>query len=163
MVVAAVGSSDMALLLEDVTDESDERALFLPWLARGEFASLFDGAGETAGDGRGFISGRGCGRKESTRRVYHRRPYLGAGFKVIDAAVIVESVSTTTMNSLPPSLLYFVIYNPTLKPSQPLGEDDEDAEEQAHVLFYTAKEHAVSRDRVLRQVGLAKAVVNFTS
>ncbi|KAF9563073.1 hypothetical protein CPC08DRAFT_741944 [Agrocybe pediades] len=40
-------------------------------------------------------------------------------------------------------------------------DDDEDAEEQAHILFYTAKERAVSRDRMLRQVGLAKALVNF--
>ncbi len=41
-------------------------------------------------------------------------------------------------------------------------DDDEDAEEQAQVLFYTAKDHAVSKDRVLRQVGLSKALVNFS-
>ena len=41
-------------------------------------------------------------------------------------------------------------------------EDDEDAEEQAQILFYTARERAVSRDRMLRQVGLAKALVNFS-
>ncbi|KAI5120376.1 hypothetical protein M0805_006898 [Coniferiporia weirii] len=67
------------------------------------------------------------------------------------------------MNRLPPSLLYFVIYNPTLAASLTSRRDDEDAEEQAHVLFYTANDHAVSRDRVLRQVGLAKALVNFAS
>lgn len=58
-------------------------------------------------------------------------------------------------------LLYLVIYNPSLKGES--KEDDEDAAEQAHVLFYTAREHAVSKDRVLRQVGLAKALVNFTA
>ena len=62
----------------------------------------------------------------------------------------------------PPELLYFIIYNPTLKPVDEALEGDEDAEEQSHVLFYTAKEHAVSKDRVLRQVGLAKALVNFS-
>lgn len=60
---------------------------------------------------------------------------------------------------LPPSLLYFVIYNPEIRQTD---SDDEDADEQAQVLFYTAKDHAVSRDRVLRQVGLAKALVNFS-
>lgn len=66
--------------------------------------------------------------------------------------------------SLPPSLLYLVIYNPTLKPPiEHDGDEDEDAEEQAHILFYTAKQRAVSRDKMLRQVGLAKALVNFSS
>ncbi len=66
--------------------------------------------------------------------------------------------------SLPPSLLYLVIYNPTLKPSNNHdGGDEEDAEEQAHILFYTAKQRAVSRDKMLRQVGLAKALINFSS
>ncbi|CDO75837.1 hypothetical protein BN946_scf184951.g35 [Trametes cinnabarina] len=65
------------------------------------------------------------------------------------------------MSRIPPSLLYLTIYNPTLKPST-LQPDDEDAEEIAHILFHTAREHAVSRDRVLRQVGLAKAMVNFS-
>ena len=67
------------------------------------------------------------------------------------------------MNRLPPSLLYLVVYNPTLVPEKQPEDDDEDAEEQAHVLFYTANDHAVPRDKVLRQVGLAKALVNFTS
>ena len=65
------------------------------------------------------------------------------------------------MSRIPPSLLYLTIYNPTLKPEL-LDPDNEDAEEQAHILFYTAREHAVSRDRILRQVGLAKALVNFS-
>ncbi|OSD02951.1 hypothetical protein PYCCODRAFT_1477255 [Trametes coccinea BRFM310] len=65
------------------------------------------------------------------------------------------------MSRIPPSLLYLTIYNPTLKPAT-LHPDDEDAEEVAHILFHTAREHAVSRDRILRQVGLAKALVNFS-
>lgn len=62
-----------------------------------------------------------------------------------------------------PSLQYLTIYNPTLKPAGITEEDDEDAEEQAQILFYTSGERAVSRDRMLRQVGLAKALVNFSS
>ncbi|GLB43405.1 putative fungal domain of unknown function (DUF1712) [Lyophyllum shimeji] len=67
------------------------------------------------------------------------------------------------MSRIPPSLLCLTIYNPTLRPAGPVDDDDEDAEEQAHILFYTSKERAVSRDRMLRQVGLAKALVNFSS
>ena len=73
--------------------------------------------------------------------------------------------STTTakpMSRNPASLLYLTVYNPTLKPTGPVPDDDEDAEEQAQILFYTARDRAVSRDRMLRQVGLAKALVNFT-
>jgi hypothetical protein len=66
------------------------------------------------------------------------------------------------MSRLPPSLLYLTIYNPTLKPEGPIADDDEDAEEQAHILFYTSRERAVSRDKMLRQLGLAKALVNFS-
>ncbi|KAI0644202.1 hypothetical protein C8Q79DRAFT_974698 [Trametes meyenii] len=65
------------------------------------------------------------------------------------------------MSRIPPALLYLTIYNPTLKPAT-LDPDDEDAEELAHILLHTAREHAVSRDRILRQVGLAKALVNFS-
>lgn len=66
------------------------------------------------------------------------------------------------MSRIPPALLYLTIYNPTLQPVGETHEDEEDAEEQAHVLFYTARERAVSRDRILRQVGLAKALINFS-
>ncbi|PFH51823.1 hypothetical protein AMATHDRAFT_46799 [Amanita thiersii Skay4041] len=66
------------------------------------------------------------------------------------------------MSRLPPTLSYLTIYNPTLKPDYPtVDDDDDDADAQAHILFYTSKERAVSRDRILRQVGLAKALVNF--
>ncbi|KAJ6534628.1 hypothetical protein DFH09DRAFT_1180184 [Mycena vulgaris] len=66
------------------------------------------------------------------------------------------------MSRIAPSLLYLTIYNPTLRPSGPVPPDDEDAEEQAHILFYTSRERAVSRDRMLRQVGLAKALISFS-
>ncbi|KAI0065547.1 hypothetical protein BV25DRAFT_1880490 [Artomyces pyxidatus] len=65
------------------------------------------------------------------------------------------------MSRLPPALLYLTIYNPDLKPTVEIADDDEDAEEQAHILFYTARERAASRDRMLRQIGLAKALINF--
>ncbi|KAF8347839.1 hypothetical protein F5887DRAFT_954381 [Amanita rubescens] len=65
------------------------------------------------------------------------------------------------MTRIPPTLSYLTIYNPTLQPNRITDEDDEDAEAQAHILFYTSNEKAVSRDRMLRQVGLAKALVNF--
>ncbi|KAG8927118.1 hypothetical protein FRC02_008444 [Tulasnella sp. 418] len=63
----------------------------------------------------------------------------------------------------PPSLNYLVIFNPTLTPeiSGQEGVDEDDAIEQSHILFYTSREQAVSRDRMLRQVGLAKALINF--
>ncbi|KAJ7509822.1 hypothetical protein B0H11DRAFT_1258604 [Mycena galericulata] len=66
------------------------------------------------------------------------------------------------MSRIAPNLLYLTIYNPTLRPSGDVPPDDEDAEEQAHILFYTSKERAVSRDRMLRQVGLAKALISFS-
>lgn len=66
-----------------------------------------------------------------------------------------------TSTRLPCNLLYLTIFNPTLGPSQGIPSDDEDAEEQAQILFYTSKERAVSRDKMLRQVGLAKALITF--
>lgn len=69
------------------------------------------------------------------------------------------------MTKLQPTLLYFTIYNPTLSTTGGTGTsglDDEDAEERAHILFYTSRDRAVSQDRMLRQVGLAKAIINFS-
>ncbi|KAF9221343.1 hypothetical protein BS17DRAFT_785228 [Gyrodon lividus] len=65
------------------------------------------------------------------------------------------------MSRISPSLLYLTIYNPTLRPDISETGDDEDVEEQAQILFYTSRDRAVSRDKILRQVGLAKALVNF--
>ncbi|KAL0572275.1 hypothetical protein V5O48_009677 [Marasmius crinis-equi] len=67
-----------------------------------------------------------------------------------------------TMARVPPNLSYLTIYNPTLKPTGEVSKDDEDAEEQAQILFYTSKERAASRDTMLRQIGLAKALANFS-
>ncbi|KAG1907762.1 uncharacterized protein F5891DRAFT_996942 [Suillus fuscotomentosus] len=66
------------------------------------------------------------------------------------------------MSRLHPALLYLTIYNPTLHPSEEVSKDDEDAEEQAQILFYSSQERATSRDKMLRQVGLAKALINFS-
>jgi len=60
------------------------------------------------------------------------------------------------------SLGYLLIYNPTLTPPPDTSKDDEDAQEEAHILFYTSRDRVASRDRMLRQVGLAKALVNFS-
>jgi hypothetical protein len=68
----------------------------------------------------------------------------------------------TPVNKVPATLSYLTIYNPTLRPVGNNSEIDEDAQEQAHILFYTSRERAVSRDQMLRQVGLAKALVNFS-
>jgi hypothetical protein len=60
----------------------------------------------------------------------------------------------------PGQLLYLVIFNPTLRPEQ--LTEDEDEIEQASILLYTSLSQAVSRDTMLRQVGLAKALINFS-
>jgi hypothetical protein len=54
-----------------------------------------------------------------------------------------------------PMLSYFCVYNPNLG-----GRSDENNKEQ--ILYYTAKK-VVPLDVKLRQVGLAQALVNFTS
>ncbi|GJJ11283.1 hypothetical protein Clacol_005515 [Clathrus columnatus] len=62
-----------------------------------------------------------------------------------------------------PSLAYFLIYNPTISlPENAEIHNDEDAREEAHILFYTSQDQVTSKDRMLRQVGLAKAIVTFT-
>jgi hypothetical protein len=63
----------------------------------------------------------------------------------------------------PPSLDFLVIYNKNLtSPPETTPDDDDDAQEEAHILFYTCRQRAVTRDRTLRQVGLAKALVSFS-
>jgi hypothetical protein len=98
---------------------------------------------------------------------------------------------STQLSQTPASLSHFVIFNPTLKLSPPVypasrnalpddsrgttspitdvppvGERDRDLEddlkEAAQILFYTSREAGgVSRDRMLRQVGLAKGLMGF--
>lgn len=82
-----------------------------------------------------------------------------------------------SLTPLPPSLSHFVIFNPALKPTpgpKPSAESESDPEsgnkdleddlrEAAQILFYTSRESGgVSRDRMLRQVGLAKGLMGFT-
>ncbi|WVQ77799.1 hypothetical protein IAR50_007489 [Cryptococcus sp. DSM 104548] len=77
----------------------------------------------------------------------------------------------STGPTIPASLSHFVIFNPNLKPSQihknPNEEerdrdDEDDQREAAQILFYTAREGGgVSRNKMLRQVGLAKGLMAF--
>lgn len=64
---------------------------------------------------------------------------------------------------IPPSLDFLVIYNKNLiaLPGT-TPDDDDDAQEEAHILFYTSRQRAVTKDRTLRQVGLAKALASFS-
>jgi hypothetical protein len=65
-----------------------------------------------------------------------------------------------------------VIFNPTLQPpirspdpDRPERDKDleDDLKEAAQILFYTSREAGgVSRDKMLRQVGLAKGLMGFT-
>ncbi|EIN05992.1 hypothetical protein PUNSTDRAFT_145383 [Punctularia strigosozonata HHB-11173 SS5] len=68
------------------------------------------------------------------------------------------SAPMNQLDNSPACLSYLTIYNPSLKSLEP---GDEDAQEQAHIVFYTSRDGAVSRDKLLRQVGLAKALVSF--
>ena len=64
---------------------------------------------------------------------------------------------------IPPSLDFLVIYNKSLTaPPETVPDDDDDAQEEAHILFYTCRQRAVTRDRTQRQVGLAKALASFS-
>ncbi|KZT59036.1 hypothetical protein CALCODRAFT_212115 [Calocera cornea HHB12733] len=76
----------------------------------------------------------------------------------------VDAPRQPTSMALPAHLTHLAIYNTTLLPTAAqlqTAEDTDDAYEQAHIVFYSCQERAVSRDRMLRQVGLAKALVNF--
>jgi hypothetical protein len=57
--------------------------------------------------------------------------------------------------------VYLLIYNPTLSPPSNVPLEDDDAQEEAHIMFYTSRDRVTSRHRMLRQAGLAKALVNF--
>lgn len=73
------------------------------------------------------------------------------------------------------SLSYMIIYNsdltlgndqpPSPRPSSaedgPPPDRDEDAEEAAHIVFYSASNHITTRDKMLRHLGLAKGLENF--
>jgi hypothetical protein len=77
--------------------------------------------------------------------------------------------------AIPPSLSHFVIFNPTLKLAQPVNspdatgdeverdrDEEDDLKEAAQIMFYTSREAGgVSRDKMLRQVGLVKGLMGF--
>jgi hypothetical protein len=67
------------------------------------------------------------------------------------------------MSRVPPNLEYLVIYNKSIQAAPNVSQDDDDdAQEEAHILFYTCRPGGVKRDRMLRQVGLAKALISFS-
>ena len=65
--------------------------------------------------------------------------------------------TTITMPQLgrtPPTLSYFFVYNPSL------AQSEENTKDQ--ILYYTAKK-VVPADVKMKQIGLAQALVNFSS
>ena len=93
------------------------------------------------------------------------------------------SVSSSQTTFKPASLSYFTIFCPALKPPKkrsgethddgPPSSDpqeaaeDEDARETAReasqILFYTSRARAALKDRMLRQIGVAKGMIEFCS
>lgn len=74
-----------------------------------------------------------------------------------DAISITKDDSPAIMPQLgrnSPILSYFCVYNPLL------GQSEENTKDQ--ILYYTAKK-VVPADVKMKQVGLAQALVNFTS
>lgn len=68
----------------------------------------------------------------------------------------------------PASLSHFVIFNPSLEPdveaNKLKGDEKDDAREAAQIIYYTSNEGgSVSRDKMLRQVGLAKGLMGFAA
>lgn len=75
-----------------------------------------------------------------------------------------------------PSLAHFAIFNPDLPPptstsstqydthNGPVDKDlEDDLAQAAQIVFYTSSEGGtVSRDKMLRQVGLVKGLMSFT-
>ncbi|EPQ26370.1 uncharacterized protein PFL1_06018 [Pseudozyma flocculosa PF-1] len=59
----------------------------------------------------------------------------------------------------PASLTYFTIFAPALRPKGAGSEDA--AADAAQILFYTSRERAVTQERMLRQIGIAKGLVEF--
>jgi hypothetical protein len=62
------------------------------------------------------------------------------------------------------SLSHFVIFNPTLRSSiiHENKDTQDDLRDAAQILFYTSREAGgVTRDKMLRQVGLAKGLMGF--
>lgn len=77
------------------------------------------------------------------------------------------------LTHIPPALNHFVIFNPKIKPPAPETTKESETErnrdleddiaQAAQILFYTSHaERDVSRDVMLRQVGLVKGLMSFT-
>ncbi|SPO28869.1 uncharacterized protein UTRI_05089_B [Ustilago trichophora] len=93
------------------------------------------------------------------------------------SSLAAPSNSTATSSSAPTfkpaTLSYFTIFCPALKPpknrdaptSDEPEEHDEDAREiareAAQILFYTSRARAALKDRMLRQIGVAKGMIEF--
>ncbi|WWD17044.1 hypothetical protein CI109_101481 [Kwoniella shandongensis] len=87
------------------------------------------------------------------------------------ATTTTTTTATTQISS--PSLSHFVIFNPTLRlPKSEVSkvgdgverdrDEEDDLREAAQIVFYTSREAGgVSRDKMLRQVGLAKGLMGF--
>lgn len=65
-----------------------------------------------------------------------------------------DSTVVPRLGNTSPILSYFCVYNPSL------GQSEENTKDQ--ILYYTAKK-VVPADVKMKQVGLAQALVNFTS
>jgi hypothetical protein len=67
----------------------------------------------------------------------------------------------------PTSLSHFVIFNPNLQADLEAGlhgDEKDDAREAAQIIYYTSNDGgSVTRDRMLRQVGLAKGLMGFAA
>lgn len=67
----------------------------------------------------------------------------------------------------PTSLSHFVIFNPSLQADLEAGlhgDEKDDAREAAQIIYYTSNEvGSVTRDKMLRQVGLAKGLMGFAA
>ncbi len=95
-------------------------------------------------------------------------------FTALGASASTASSSSTGPTFKPASLSYFTIFCPALKPpksrrSQQEDEEEQDAEareeerESAQILFYTSRARAAPKDRMLRQIGVAKGMIEFCS
>ncbi|KAJ9474725.1 hypothetical protein PHBOTO_004607 [Pseudozyma hubeiensis] len=106
-------------------------------------------------------------------------------FSSLGASTVSPSTSSSHATFKPASLSYFTIFCPALKPpkrksgeapnegssqsaatAQEEAEDEdarETAREAAQILFYTSRARAALKDRMLRQIGVAKGMIEFCS
>ena len=101
-------------------------------------------------------------------------------FSSLAAPATTATPSSSQLAFKPASLSYFTIFCPALKPpkqrdaatdsqqdaqaeSQDAQDEDarETAREAAQILFYTSRARAALKDRMLRQIGVAKGMIEF--